>query len=125
MLVDILEELDLEFTQEHIETNHHNLSRLFNVSISFGGKIFETHFTQGSAITEDPELPMVMECLLSDASTEGDILEFAGEFGFEISTHDQREELRRVHGQCVKTRESLLDMFGEELFSRLQYSDRN
>ena len=81
-------------------------------------------FSQGSAITEDPTGAEVLGCLASDARSAvdcTDVLDFASEFGWDLDSPEQINQLRKVFAGCCETLENLDRLLGEdgreELFS--------
>lgn len=87
-----------------------------------------THFTQGSAHTEDPTGPEVLECLALDARSVvdcSDVLDFAAEgcwdldFSNEFGCADELNHLRAVFAGCNETLDALDRLVGEDGRERL------
>lgn len=86
-------------------------------------------FSQGSAHSRPPTLHDVLYCVQSDircAIDYPDILEFAAEFGCEMTTQEERANLRNAFNGCKKIHADFLDAFGPQFvadFLDVDYSD--
>jgi len=99
-----------------VENNHR---RHFRVEFRTLASDFAlvTHFSQGSAHTEEPTAAEVLECLASDARSvvdSADVLDFASEFGWELDTPEALNHLRRVFAGCTETLDALDRLVGED-----------
>ena len=75
------------------------------------------YFSQGSAHTEDPTAADVLESLSLDASSYAnavDVLEFAGEFEYDLDTYAGQDRARKVYSACALAHSALETMLGDE-----------
>lgn len=77
-----------------------------------------TFFSQGSAHKEAPTAAEVLECLANDASAYdngSDVLEFALELGYDLSTTEGVNRCRRVYAACEKSHNDLSALLGDAI----------
>lgn len=85
------------------------------------------YYSAGSlAAAEGCQADRVLECLAMDVRSVmdcRDALEFAAEFGYDLSTHEQRTKARATFEACQKTARDLEAMLGPELVEILLEMD--
>lgn len=95
-------------------------TRHFYVKLYWGNKIFETYYSMGPGITEDPTVADVLDCLAMDALSvhEYDFnpIAWAREFG----DPDASKAMKTYEVICDQTA-SLEDFLGHEKFQELLY----
>jgi len=82
---------------------------------------FTTWFSMGPALSGEPKVTEVLDCLLSDAQAGSqDFSEFCGEFGYD----EDSRKAEKTWKECAKTHERLTAFLGDELFEKALYAER-
>ena len=122
----ILDAMDVKFTCVQVPSrpDHDEWlpgSRHWQFTITRGEEVISGHFSQGSAITTDPDIQSVFHAILSDADgTDEPFEDWAENLGFDTDSR----KAERAYNQCKATAEALERMFSDislddlrELFS--------
>lgn len=78
-------------------------------------RVVSGFYSQGSAHTEAPTVSDVLESLALDADCHAqsvDVLEFANEFGYDLSTDESIERCRRTYAACGVIHADLTKLLG-------------
>ena len=86
-------------------------SNHYRCTISANGHRYTMHWSQGPAITDEPDAADVLDALASDASnTEAGFENFAAEYGYD----EDSRKAERIYRACVGVRKALFRLFGDD-----------
>lgn len=93
----------------------------YTVTLRYQGRQMTTDFWLGPAISGEPEVENVIDCLLSDAmGSDQSFEEFCAEFGYDTDSR----KAEATYKACKKSGEKLRRLLGDD-FETFAYSDRN
>lgn len=80
----------------------------------------DVYFSQGSAHTEAPDLPDVLDCLASDAlgvEAVSSFEEWANEYGYDVDSR----KAEKTYQETLQEAQNLLVLLGSEAYAQLLY----
>jgi len=92
----------------------------YRCTLRYKGRQYSFDYWQGVGITHDPNAEGCLDSLLSDAAVSESFEDFCAEFGYD--TDSRRAE--RTHKACLKNREELERLFGDD-FETFLYAERD
>lgn len=122
-----LEGFSIRSEQTHLDRKDFPGARSWKVTLKNPrGRTLTIPYSMGPALTGEPELEDVLECVISDALCYrgvGSIEEFASEFGYELESRGDLDRLKRAYNACKRYSERLETWLTEEEFEAMAYPE--